>query len=69
MNRTLIGVLILGVVAGGALLFTLLDPSALTRELDRKDPVSLSIFYGGEKSALLETPPFRTSSKTSTRSP
>ena len=57
MNRTLIGVLILALVAGGAALHTNFDLSSLTRE--RKDPIAISIFYGGEKSASLRNPDVR----------
>lgn len=56
MNRTLIGAVILGIVAGGAALYSNLDLTGLTRAIDRKDPVALSIYYGGEKSALLKNP-------------
>ena len=56
MNRTLIGALILGAVAGGAALYANLDLTGLTRSLDRKEPISISIYFGGEKSALLSNP-------------
>lgn len=56
MNRTLIGALILGAVAAGAAVFANLDLAWLTRAVDRKDPVNVSIYYGGEKSALLKNP-------------
>ncbi|MEO0912827.1 MAG: hypothetical protein AAFY59_07540 [Pseudomonadota bacterium] len=56
MNRTLLGFLILAIVAGGAAVYTSFDLSSLTRAVDRRDPVDVSIFYGGEKSALLRDP-------------
>lgn len=56
MNRTVLGFLILAVIAGGAALYTTLDLSSLTRAVDRRDPVDISIFYGGEKSELLRNP-------------
>lgn len=59
MNRTLLGAVILGIVAGGAALYSNLDLTGLTRAIDRKDPVALSIYYGGEKSALLKNPDVR----------
>lgn len=53
MNRTLLGLIVLGIVAAVAVGSTMLDLGSLTRQVERRDPVSLSIFYGGEKSALL----------------
>lgn len=56
MNRTLLGLILLVVVAGAAALVSVVDLSGLTRSVERRDPVSVSIFYGGEKSALLQNP-------------
>lgn len=56
MNRTLVGFMILAVVAAGAALYANLDLTGLTRAIDRKEPIELSIYYGGEKSALLSNP-------------
>ncbi len=56
MNRTLLGLLVLAVIAGGAVLFSQLDLGGLTRAVDRRAPVAVSIFYGGEKTALLANP-------------
>lgn len=56
MNRTLLGLIILLVVAGGAVGISFLDLSGLTRAVERREPVDVSIFYGGEKSALLKNP-------------
>ena len=56
MNRSLIGLIILLVVAGLAAGISFLDLSSLTRQVERRDPVEVSIFYGGEKSALLKNP-------------
>ena len=56
MNRTLVGLLILAIVAGIAVASTFFDLSSLTRQIERRDPVTVSIFFGGEKSALLKNP-------------
>ncbi|MDP5219029.1 hypothetical protein Q5Y75_17560 [Ruegeria sp. 2205SS24-7] len=56
MNRSFLGLLILTIVAGGALLYSQFDLSALTRSVDRRTPIDVSIFYGGEKSELLRDP-------------
>lgn len=56
MNRTLLGLIVLLVVAGLAVGISFLDLSSLTRQVERRDPVDVSIFYGGEKSALLKNP-------------
>ena len=53
MNRTLLGLIILGVVAAIAVAVTQLDLSGLTRRVEVREPVDVSIYYGGEKSALL----------------
>lgn len=56
MNRTLLGLLILVVAAVGAVGVSMFDTSSLTRAVERRDPVDVSIYYGGEKSALLANP-------------
>lgn len=56
MNRTLLGLLIVGFVAAVSVAMTVFDFSALTRNVERRDPVDVAIFYGGEKSALLRNP-------------
>ena len=60
MNRSLIGVLILAVVAIGSVVATQIDWDGLRRAApERRDPVAVSIFYGGEKSRLLQNPAVR----------
>lgn len=56
MNRTLLGLLIVGAVAAISVAVTVLDFSALTRSVERRAPVDVAIFYGGEKSGLLRNP-------------
>jgi len=56
MNRTLLGLLILGAIAAAAVGLSQLDMSELTRDTNRRDRVAISIYYGGEKSALLANP-------------
>jgi hypothetical protein len=56
MNRTVIGFLVLLVVAGAAIGLSQYDFGALTRRLNDHPPVAVSIFYGGEKAALLANP-------------
>lgn len=53
MNRTLLGLILLAVVAAAAVGVSMLDLSTLTRKVETRDPVTVSIYYGGEKSALL----------------
>lgn len=53
MRRSLLGLMILGAVAAAAVAATVVDWSALTRATASRTPVQLSIFYGGEKRALL----------------
>lgn len=53
MNRTLIGLGILGVVAAVAIGVTLVDFSSLTRNVTPRERIDVAIYYGGEKSALL----------------
>lgn len=56
MRRTLIGLAILAVVAAVSIAATQFDFGGLMRQAERREPVSLSIYYGGEKSALLANP-------------
>lgn len=56
MSRTLLGLGLLAVVAGIAAAVSLLDLSSFTRSVDRPDPIDVSIYVGGEKSALLRNP-------------
>ncbi|MHA3915420.1 hypothetical protein [Halovulum sp. GXIMD14793] len=56
MNRTFVGLLIVGLVAAVSLAVTMFDLSSLTRNIQRRDPIDLALFYGGEKSALLANP-------------
>ncbi len=56
MNRTVLGLLILGAIAAAAVGLSQLDMSELTRDTERRDRVAVSIYYGGEKSALLANP-------------
>ncbi len=53
MSRIIVGLLILVAVAGGAFVYTQFGLSGLTRQVERRDPVTVSIYFGGEKSALL----------------
>lgn len=56
MNRTILGLIIVGVVALVAVAATQLDLGPLTRQLERRAPVTVTLYYGGEKSALLANP-------------
>ena len=56
MKRSLIGLGILGVVAAGAVVVSQLDITGLTRKVERREPVHVSVLFGGEKSALLKNP-------------
>jgi hypothetical protein len=56
MNRTLLGLLILGAIAAAAVGISQLDLDSLLRQADRRDRMAVSIYYGGEKSALLANP-------------
>ncbi|MEM1266177.1 MAG: hypothetical protein AAGI50_09205, partial [Pseudomonadota bacterium] len=56
MTRTLLGLLALALVAAISIGVSVLDLSSLTRSVERRDPVEVSIFFGGEKSALLRNP-------------
>lgn len=56
MNRTVLGlVIVLGVAAVSAAA-VLLDVPTLLRSVERRDPVEVSIFVGGEKTAFLANP-------------
>ncbi|MGB0749153.1 MAG: hypothetical protein ACPGO3_10435 [Magnetospiraceae bacterium] len=55
--KSIAGLIILLVVAGGAVLFTQLDLDEVQRkEPDKKAPVTISLFFGGEKKAFLANP-------------
>ena len=56
MNRTVLGLVVLLVVAGVAVGLSYFDLSTLTRQIERREPAAVSIYYGGEKSALLANP-------------
>ena len=56
MNRTLLGLLIIGGVAAISVAATFFDIGALTRQVQGRTPVSVSILYGGEKEAILRNP-------------
>ncbi len=53
MNRTILGLAVLGVVAAVSVGVTMVDLSSVTRSVERREPVTVSMFFGGEKSALL----------------
>ncbi|MBV7395437.1 hypothetical protein [Mameliella sediminis] len=53
MNRSLLGLGILGVVAAVAVGVSVVDFSSLTRDVTPRERVDVSIYFGGEKSALL----------------
>ncbi len=56
MNRSLLGLLILGAVAAIALVVSLVDVGSLIRQNTPRQEVDVAIYYGGEKSALLANP-------------
>lgn len=56
MNRTLLGLILLGVVAALAIGVTQLDLGGLLQRASPRAAVSVSIFVGGEKAALLANP-------------
>lgn len=56
MNRTLLGLLILGAIAAAAVAFTQFDLGDMTRQDTRRDRIAVSIYFGGEKTALLANP-------------
>jgi len=53
MRRTLLGLVLLGAVAAVAVAISMLDIASLTRRVDTREPVDVSIYFGGEKSGLL----------------
>jgi len=59
MNRTVLGLVVLLVVAGVAVGLSSFDLSSLTRQIERREAVAVSIYFGGEKSALLANPKVR----------
>lgn len=60
MNRTVLGLVVLLGVAGVAVGLSYVDLSGLSRQIERREPVTVSMFYGGEKSALLANPKVKT---------
>ena len=56
MNRTVLGLILLGIVAAVAIVGTQFDLGGMLQRASPRDPVTVSIFYGGEKSALLANP-------------
>ena len=56
MNRTILGLVVLGIVAAVAVGVTQFDLSGILQRATPRDPVTVSIFYGGEKSSLLANP-------------
>jgi len=56
VNRTVLGLAILGIVAAVAIAATQFDLGGLLKQAQGREPVTVSIFYGGEKSALLANP-------------
>ena len=56
MNRTILGLVLLGVVAALAIGVTQFDLGGLLQRASPRAPVTVSIFVGGEKSALLANP-------------
>ncbi|MGL6210161.1 MAG: hypothetical protein ACRC14_10075 [Paracoccaceae bacterium] len=56
MRRTVLGLVVLLVIAGVAVGLSYFDLSGMTRKVARVEPVAVSIFFGGEKTALLANP-------------
>ncbi len=56
MNRTILGLILLGVVAAVAVGVTQFDLSGILQRAAPREPVTVSLVYGGEKSALLANP-------------
>lgn len=56
MSRALLGFILLAGVAGVVGVLSIVDLSSLTRQVERRTPVEVSVFFGGEKSALLQNP-------------
>jgi hypothetical protein len=59
MRKSALGLILLLIVAGVTTLLTRFDFGGLTRQMERREPIALSIYYGGEKSALLRNPDVR----------
>lgn len=59
MNRTIVGLVLLLAIAGAAIGLSQVDLGGITRRAEGRSPVAVSIFYGGEKSALLADPKIR----------
>jgi hypothetical protein len=53
MNRTILGLVLLGVVAAAAVIATQFDLGGMLQRAAPRDAVTVTIYYGGEKSALL----------------
>lgn len=56
MNRTLLGLVLLVVVAAATIAVTQFNLLGVLQRITPAAPVTVSIFYGGEKSALLANP-------------
>jgi len=56
MNRTILGLVLLLVVAGVTIAATQFNLMGLLRQATPISPITVSIFYGGEKTALLASP-------------
>lgn len=56
MNRTVLGLVLLLVVAGVTIAATQFNLMGLLRQAAPVSPITVSIFYGGEKTALLASP-------------
>lgn len=56
MNRTVLGLVILGLIAAVAVAVTQFDLGGLLKQAQGRERVNVAIFYGGEKSALLANP-------------
>lgn len=56
MNRTVLGLVLLLVVAGVTIAATQFNLMGLLRQATPISPITVSIFYGGEKTALLASP-------------
>ena len=56
MNRTVLGLVLLAVIAAAAIAATQFDIGRMLQRAAPREAVTVSIFYGGEKSALLANP-------------
>jgi hypothetical protein len=56
MNRTVLGLVIVAAVAAVGIGASMLDLTSLTRAVERREPVTVAILYGGEKAGLLGDP-------------